>query len=278
MNKIYTVTFFFTLFFQALHAQSDRPASAGEGQIVVISTQEGDLKIRLYPDVPRHTAAFLERAAEGLYDGTLFTRVLKDYIIQGGAPDSRNASPGARCGFGDRSAEILPEPNDGYFAKKGALAAPRQPDDINPQQKSDMSQFFIVQGKVYREGELDTLEMIQNRPIRQKALDRFYRPVKAELMLLKKDNPREYNKRARALLARVDSLVRATPGHLFFTPEQRKAYTTTGGCPYLDGKYVIFGEVIEGFDVIDRIAGRPTDSYDRPKQDVRIKKIDRIRQ
>lgn len=276
MKKIITLSLAFTLLSSLLQAQSDKPAQASEGTIVVISTTAGDMKIKLYNDVPRHTAAFLKRMAAGQYDGTLFTRVLKDYIIQGGAPDSRNASPGTRCGFGDRSAEIPPEDSGLHIAGKGTLAAPRQPDEINPEKKSDMSQFFIVQGKVYRPGELDTLELAHNQTIRSKALDLYYRPYKQELAELKKNDPREYNKRARAILARVDSLVQATPGHLTFTPEQRHVYTTTGGSPYLDGKYVFYGEVIEGFDVIDRIGAQPVDVNDRPKKDIRIKKIYRL--
>ena len=125
---------------------------------VVIETNVGTMKAILYNDVPNHVRTFVNRARQGEYNGTLFTRVIPEFMIQGGAPDSKTAPAGARCGFGDPSAEILPEINEKYFRKRGALAAPRQPDDINPQKKSDMSQFFIVQGKVYRNGELDTLE------------------------------------------------------------------------------------------------------------------------
>lgn len=150
------------------------------------------------------------------------------------------------------------------------MAAPRQNDDVNPQKKSDMSQFFIVQGKVYRNGELDTLELIANQNIRKKALDEFYRPEAVELKMLKQSNKREYNKRITTINAKIDSMILATPGHLIFTDEQRKAYTTTGGCHHLDGIYTIFGEVTEGFDVLDIIANQPKDQYDRPQKDIRI--------
>ena len=155
-------------------------------------------------------------------------------------------------------------------AKRGALAAPRQNDDINPQKKSDMSQFYIVQGKVYTSGELDTLEMIANQDIKEKAMQKFFYPVRAELRMQKASNKREYQKRLRKINAQVDSMVRATPGHLLFTKEQRKAYTTEGGCHHLDGNYTVYGELIEGFDVLDIIAGQPRDEYDRPKKDIRI--------
>ncbi len=247
-----------------------RFAPEAEGPVVTIRTTLGTMKLRLYADVPRHTQTFLARARKGDFNGTLFTRVIREFMIQGGAPDSKQAPPGARCGFGDASAEILPELNATYFHKRGALAAPRQNDEVNPQQKSDMSQFFIVQGKVYRPGELDTLERIQNQSIRKKALDLYYRPVRVELQMLKRENPREFNKRVAVINQQIDSMIRATPGHLIFTPRQREAYTTVGGCPFLDGTYTVFGELMEGFDVLDAIASQPKDRYDRPLKDVRI--------
>ena len=133
------------------------------------------MKAILYDDVPNHTRTFIERAKRGFESDRTFTRVLPEFMIQGRSPGFRiECIPaGAKCGFGDPSAEILPEINEKYFHKKGALAAPRQPDDVNPQKKSDMSQFFIVQGKVYRETELDTLERTANYPARQKALKEF---------------------------------------------------------------------------------------------------------
>lgn len=250
------------------------PAIAQDSlQTVVIKTNMGTLKAILYPDAPNHVRTFITRAKRGEFDGTLFTRVIPEFMIQGGAPDSRNAPAGARCGFGDPSAEIMPEINPKYFHKRGALAAPRQPDDINPQKKSDMSQFFIVQGKVYRGGELDTLERTANYPARQKALKEFYTPVRAELNMIKMSNRREYLKRLRVINEKIDSVIRATPGHLLFTEEQRKVYTTVGGCHHLDGIYTIFGELTDGFDVLDRIATQPKDQYDRPKKDIRIESV-----
>ena len=239
-------------------------------KIVTINTSVGTLKAKLYDDVPNHVRTFIERAKRGEYNGTLFTRVLPEFMIQGGAPDSRNAPAGARCGFGDRNSEIMPEIRPHHFNKRGALAAPRQNDDINPQKKSDMSQFYIVQGKVYTSGELDTLEMIANQDIKEKAMQKFFYPVRAELRMQKASNKREYQKRLRKINAQVDSMIRATPGHLLFTKEQRKAYTTEGGCHHLDGNYTVYGELIEGFDVLDIIAGQPRDEYDRPKKDIRI--------
>ena len=275
MKKSYYILLGLLTYLSPIFGQSDADTvtSASEqtpAKIVTINTSAGILKAKLYNDVPNHVRTFIERAKRGEYDGTLFTRVLPEFMIQGGAPDSRNAPAGARCGFGDRNSEIMPEMRPHHFNKRGALAAPRQNDDINPQKKSDMSQFYIVQGKVYTNGELDTLEMIANQDIKEKAMQKFFYPVRAELRMQKASNKREYQKRLRKINAQVDSMVRATPGHLLFTKEQRKAYTTEGGCHHLDGNYTVYGELIEGFDVLDAIAGQPRDEYDRPKKDVRI--------
>ena len=275
MKKSYYILLGLLTYLSPIFGQSDADTvtSASEqtpAKIVTINTSAGILKEKLYDDVPNHVRTFIERAKRGEYDGTLFTRVLPEFMIQGGAPDSRNAPAGARCGFGDRNSEIMPEMRPHHFNKRGALAAPRQNDDINPQKKSDMSQFYIVQGKVYTNGELDTLEMIANQDIKEKAMQKFFYPVRAELRMQKASNKREYQKRLRKINAQVDSMVRATPGHLLFTKEQRKAYTTEGGCHHLDGNYTVYGELIEGFDVLDAIAGQPRDEYDRPKKDVRI--------
>ena len=275
MKKSYYILLGLLTYLSPIFGQSDADTvtSASEqtpAKIVTINTSAGILKAKLYDDVPNHVRTFIERAKRGEYDGTLFTRVLPEFMIQGGAPDSRNAPAGARCGFGDRNSEIMPEMRPHHFNKRGALAAPRQNDDINPQKKSDMSQFYIVQGKVYTNGELDTLEMIANQDIKEKAMQKFFYPVRAELRMQKASNKREYQKRLRKINAQVDSMERATPGHLLFTKEQRKAYTTEGGCHHLDGNYTVYGELIEGFDVLDAIAGQPRDEYDRPKKDVRI--------
>ena len=238
--------------------------------IVEIRTSAGTMKVKLYDDVPNHVRTFTTRAQQGLYNGTLFTRVIPGFMIQGGSPDSKNAPAGARVGSGDKIAEIMPEFNLNYFHKRGVLSAPRQDVSINPQKKSDMSQFFIVQGKVYRTGELDTLELVANQTARKSAFDEFYYPVKPALDSMRLIDTPTYNARIREINAKIDSVVRASPGYFVFTPEQREIYTTTGGSPHLDREYTIYGEVIEGFEVIDAIAAQPRDAYDRPNSDVRI--------
>ena len=238
--------------------------------IVEIKTSVGTMKVKLYDDVPNHVRTFTTRAQQGLFNGTLFTRVIPEFMIQGGSPDSKNAPPGARVGSGDSSAEIMPEFNLRYFHKKGALSAPRQDVSSNPLKKSDMSQFFIIQGKIFSAGELDTLELVANQVARKSAFDEFYYPVKPALDSIRVINTVAYNAQVREISAKIDSVVRASPGYFVFTPEQREVYTTIGGSPHLDREYTIYGEVIEGLDIIDAIARQPRDAYDRPNSDVRI--------
>ena len=245
--------------------------------IVEIRTSAGTMKVKLYDDVPNHVRAFTTRAQQGLYNGTLFTRVIPEFMIQGGSPDSKNAPSGVRVGSGDPSAEIMPEFKSDYFHKKGTLSAPRQDVSANPQKKSDMSQFFIVQGKIFRSGELDTLELAANQQARQRAFEEFFYPVRPALDSLRTINTVAYNAQVREINAKIDSVVRSSPGYFAFTPEQREAYTTIGGSPHLDREYTIYGEVIEGFDVIDSIAGQSRDANNRPLNDVRIISVQVIR-
>jgi peptidyl-prolyl cis-trans isomerase B (cyclophilin B) len=117
---------------------------------------------------------------------------------------------------------------------------------------------------------LDTLELVANQNARKRAMDEFYYPIRPEMDSLRQVDTQTYNSRIREINAKIDSIVRATPGHLFFTPEQREVYTTIGGAPHLDREYTIYGELIEGFDILDAIAAQPRDTYDRPRNDIRI--------
>ena len=230
------------------------------------------MKFILYDETPKHRDAFIQLTQEAYYDQTLFYRVIQDYLIQGGSRSSRNAAPGKRIGYGDPDKtvddEILPE----FCHKKGALCAPRQPDDVNPFKQSDISQFFIIKGRVYSEGELDTLELAINRPIQKKINTKFLTPEKkAMLKKLKAENKvEEFRSIADEIKREIETAFQLEQGKLIFTEEQRKAYTTVGGYPDLDGKYTIFGECISGFDVIDKIAALKTDANDRPLTDVKI--------
>jgi cyclophilin family peptidyl-prolyl cis-trans isomerase len=237
--------------------------------IVVITTQYGDIKVRLYDKTPLHHDNFLALAESGYYNGTLFHRVINGFMIQGGDPDSRHARPGQLLGEGDTTYTIPFEYVPGYIHKRGALAAARESDDVNPKKASSGSQFYIVQGKTFTEEELDAVEAKVERRTRQYIL----------LNLLRKSSDTTmYNNFKKMVDSRDTASIRKVIGvyknaidaeYLRTTPfklskEHREVYKTVGGAPHLDGAYTVFGEVVSGMDVVDRIAGVQRDSNDRP--------------
>lgn len=244
----------------------------GQSKIVEISTNFGSMKFRLYDDTPKHRDAFIGLAKEGYFNGTLFYRVIQDFLIQGGSKSSKDAPPGKRIGYGDPDKTVDDEILSHYFHKKGALCAPRQPDEVNPFKQSDISQFYIVKGKIHTTGELDTMEMAVTRPIRNKIVQKYMtEEVRSELKKLKDENKvREFREIADKVKEQIEAEYYLQPGVLEFSEAQRTAYTTVGGYPDLDGKYTIFGECISGFDVIDKIAALETDENQRPYTDVKI--------
>ena len=236
---------------------------------VLIATNLGNIKVRLYNDTPFHRDRFLQLVEKKHFDGTLFYRVVKNFVIQGGSSDSRNAAPGQHIGYGTDAEIISSEFVKNRFHKKGALCAPRQPEAINHFKMSDVSQFYIVKGRKYTTQELDLMEKARNNPIMIDLKRKYYLPYKEELDQLKASDPAEFNKRLRAIKQQID-FDYSVSRKLEFTPEQRHAYTTVGGCPDLDGDYTVFGEVVEGLDVVDKIAVLQTDKNDRPLKDVKI--------
>lgn len=195
-------------------------ASKPKNQYVRMVTPYGTCIIKLYNETPLHRDNFIKLVKEEYYNGTTFHRVIKDFMIQGGDPNSKSGDPDLVIGEGGPKYTIPAEINDSLFHKKGALCAARESDDVNPLKASSGSQFYLVQGKVFNDDQLNTLE--------QKRLK-------------------------------------------FKLPEwQRQVYKTVGGAPHLDRNYTVFGEIVEGLDVVDKIAAVETGTNDRPKQDVRI--------
>ncbi len=242
--------------------------SFSQERIVLIETTEGNMKVKLYDDTPRHRDYFLDLIRKGYFDGTLFGRVIQQFIIQGGSQDSRGVKPGSPIGDGDKTMEIPHEIRKNRIPKKGAVGCPRRDEKNNPNKDSDMSMYFIVLGRPYTSGQLDTLELVQNVPIKKEVRKKLYTPIKPMLDSIKRVNPKEFNRRVVELNHKIDSVTRATPGSLTFTPEEREAYTTVGGSLHLANEYTFFGEVIEGLEVIDKISDIPTNSADRPIKDV----------
>lgn len=263
--KILIFTLLASSFF--LRAQTNFPT-------IVIETNFGTMKAILYDDTPVHSNHYLKLIKEGYFDGTLFHRVVKDFVIQGGAQDSRNAPQGFEIGSGRTDMELMPEFRENRYHKKGALAAPRRGDDVNPQKKSDASQLYIVHGQVYTEGRLDTLELAVNVPIRNELIRTHYSPAKPALDSLKKvDDRRGFNNLLDSVLGIVDSLYSIAPGKHFHPEGLKEDYSTAGGLLHLDNEYTVFGEVIEGLDVIDKIASLPVNGRSRPETDAKIIRI-----
>jgi peptidyl-prolyl cis-trans isomerase B (cyclophilin B) len=241
--------------------------------VVTIKTSYGDMVAILYDETPKHKANFIKLAKEHYFDSLLFHRVMQGFMIQGGDPNSKKAKPGEGLGNGGPGytvdAEFLPQ----YYHEKGALAAARTPDQVNPQKASSGSQFYIVQGTVISQTEVQTLKYDQMQlmtGLRKMFEDPANKPLLDSLNQLyySGDMP-AYQARLIALAPRVE---KATGLTIIkdLSEEKIKAYTTIGGYPPLDGQYTVFGKVIKGLDVIDKIAAVATDPANRPVEDVRM--------
>lgn len=244
----------------------------GKQTLVSVKTEFGEIKIKLYDETPEHKNNFVKLAGEGFYNDLLFHRVIEHFMIQGGDPTSKNAEPGKRLGGGSPDytikAEFMPEK---YFHKRGALAAARTGGPSNPEKRSSGSQFYIVQGEIFSPGKLDTLEMKKNAQIKNEMMQQHFEAAKNELMSFREKNDKAgFDIRIAEIRAGVDSVFEVSGAKFKFTEEQRKIYTSVGGYPSLDGEYSVFGEVVEGLEVLDKIAAVETDQYDRPLTDIKM--------
>lgn len=241
-------------------------------KIVLIKTEFGDIKIKLFDETPLHRDNFVKLCKKNYFNGTLFHRVIKDFMIQGGDPDSKGAEKGARLGEGGPNYTIDAEINSKYFHQKGALSAAREGDKRNPDKKSSGSQFYIAQGKIYRIGELDSLVQNINRKRKMKIFNRLRRQQQDSIIALQKAGEIEaFTAMVTKLQNQVDSILNIQK--LSLSKEQITAYTTVGGVPHLDGNYTVFGQVIEGLDIIDKIAAQECDYNNRPRKDIEMEII-----
>lgn len=239
--------------------------------VLKIETSMGDIKVKLYNETPKHRDNFIKLAKDGTYNGTLFHRVIKDFMVQAGDPESKNAPKGKMLGSGDVGYTVPAEfvyPK--YFHKKGALSAARQGDEVNPKKESSGCQFYIVTGKVFNDSTLLNMEQQKNQNKVTEAFNALAQKHMKEIYKMRKANDQD------GLYALQDTLFiqaeaeAAKQPDFHFTPEQIKAYTTIGGTPHLDGEYTVFGEVVEGMDIVDKIQQVKTDRSDRPEEDVKI--------
>jgi len=229
MNKSILLYVFMGLFLS--YGCSDAQSKKYKKQIVLISTEFGDMKARLYDETPKHKENFLKLADEGYFDGLLFHRVINEFMIQGGDPNSKDAEAGAPLGNGGPGSKIPAEFNPELYHKKGALSAARMGDNVNPKKESSGSQFYIVHGRPFSDAEIDAAR------------------ARAGGKKSKNDPPS----------ASVEA-----------SEKQREVYKTIGGTPHLDGNYTVFGEVFEGLEVIDKIAAAKADGRNRPVEDIQM--------
>lgn len=240
--------------------------------LVKLETTMGNITVALYNETPKHRDNFIKLVKEGVYDSTLFHRVIKQFMIQAGDPDSKNASDTAMLGSGDVGYTIPAEFNPKFFHKKGVLAAARQGDDVNPEKASSGCQFYIVTGRKFTEPQLLGMENKINEQREEALFDSLARQHMKEIYKMRKagDN---------AGLLELQDTLEAQARELAdkeekfrFTPEQIKAYSTIGGAPHLDGSYTVFGEVTEGMEVVGNIEIAKTNRADRPIENIRILK------
>lgn len=240
-----------------------------------IKTTEGDIIIRLYDETPKHRDNFLRLAKEGYFNGTLFHRVIKDFMIQGGDPDSKNAPKGKMLGTGGPDYTIPAEfvyPQ--YFHKRGALSAARTGDEVNPDKESSGSQFYIVWGKTFKPAELKQMEHQMAMQQEQQVFNQLTREHHEEIMNLRRNRDRLGLQELQDKLIEQTKITCKQQGKPTFTKEQIEVYTNVGGTPFLDNQYTVFGEVEEGLDIVERIQNCDTDRNDRPTEDVKIETID----
>ena len=236
---------------------------------VLISTSLGDIVVRLYDDTPAHRDNFLKLAREGFYDGTLFHRVIKNFMVQGGDPDSKGAAPGAHLGAGDVGYTLPAEfvyPT--HYHKRGVLSAARQGDQVNPERRSSGCQFYIVWGDVYTPQQLQQFEQRMNQGRGQQIFDELAQQHMDSIRAMYARQDQEGLMRLQELLTQqTEERLKTEPGFTF-TDEQVDAYTTVGGTPHLDSQYTVFGEVVSGLDVVELMQAVATDDSDRPLEDV----------
>lgn len=269
--------FLFTLlvsaYFSVAGTFMDEPAPK---TYVVFTTEYGEVKALLYDETPLHKENFIKNVRAGIYDSLLFHRVIKNFMVQGGDPDSKNAADGALLGNGGLDYTVAAEIKPNLFHKRGALCAARQSDDVNPKKESSSTQFYIVQGQVYTDKMLAEMEARVNQMTQNGIF--FELLAKPEYAEQKKmfEATRE-NKDVKgaqqlyiSMMEEIKKIQNERGGEYKISAERKEAYKTVGGAAHLDGNYTVFGEVVSGMEVIDKIAMEEVDANNRPKKNIRF--------
>jgi cyclophilin family peptidyl-prolyl cis-trans isomerase len=267
MNRLFKKIILFSILTFLLSCNA--PGGSNENTIFVMQTTLGNIKIRLYDGTPIHRDNFIKLINSGVYEGISFHRVIKDFMVQAGDPETR---PSTSSALPDslKDYSIPAEFTTQYFHKKGALAAAREGNDVNPEMRSSGTQFYIVQGVKFTDDELNSAEQRINNNIKQGLFNRLLRATSDSLKAAGKIATEGEIQE----IASVKMFEFLTTNKDYKIPEEQRAvYKTLGGTPRLDATYTVFGEVIEGLEVVDKIAAVATDAADKPITDVKIIKI-----
>lgn len=266
MAKIlkYSYLFLFLILCTTLYAQKKKSV------VFEIVTPYGVMKGMLYDETPKHKENFIKLVNEGFYDSLLFHRVINEFMIQGGDPDSKKARAGAVLGNGGPGYTIPAEFVEGIYHKRGALAAARLGDAQNPTKASSGSQFYVVQGIVLDEDKIEITEQKTRQALQQQNFDKLYRNPDYQLLTRSYINAsrRRDTVKLDSLNLILDPLIEPDSSDYMMSAKQKEIYTTLGGTPFLDGSYTVFGEIYEGLEVMDSIAVQPVDRRARPKEDI----------
>lgn len=242
---------------------------------VRMQTNLGTITLKLYNETPLHRDNFIKLVKEGQYEGLLFHRVINEFMIQGGDVTSKNAPLNKQLGAGDLGYTVPAEfvyPR--YFHKRGALCAARTGDDSNPEKASSASQFYIVTGKVYSEGEIKQLEKQKESRLKQAIFNRLQNENKTTIMQYYKSGDKDSLAIMRdTLIGKTEIETEKRKEETKLTTQQREAYTTVGGVPFLDNEYTVYGEVTEGIEIVDKIQKVKTNSSDRPLENIVIESM-----
>jgi cyclophilin family peptidyl-prolyl cis-trans isomerase len=243
--------------------------------VVTIKTSYGDMVAILYDETPKHKENFIKLINQKYYDSLLFHRVMPEFMIQGGDPASKKSPAGQPLGNGGPGYTVEAEFNPKFFHERGALSAARLADGVNPTKASSGSQFYIVQGKKYTVEELDQYEETLRNQRKSQLLREIIMTPKYQPLLTQIQERQQAQDGAwmNSFFEKSDTLiVKEKPDYkpFAFSSEQRTIYTTVGGTPFLDGEYTVFGKVIKGLEVVDKITAVEKDPQNRPNEDVRM--------
>lgn len=243
---------------------------------VVMHTSMGDIQLKLYNETPKHRDNFIQLVKDGTYNGLLFHRVIKEFMIQGGDVTSKDAPMNKSLGAGDLGYTVPAEFNyPKYFHKKGALCAARTGDEVNPERASSASQFYIVTGKKYSDAELNQMEKQLENRLKQSIFARLQAENKPKIMeYYRSGNKEELAILRDTLIGKTELEAEKRKDEAKLPKEIREIYKTEGGVPFLDNQYTVYGEVVKGIEVVDAIQQVKTNRQDRPTENVVITSVE----